>query len=53
VDNRNESIERFVAGQLTDWEVPGCAIAAVFVLDESGTVVQHVAQPLGIFRPKT
>jgi hypothetical protein len=37
-----ESTERFVVGQLAAWE-----------LDETGAVARLVAQPLGIFRPKT
>ena len=62
-DTNMESIEEFVLEQLAAWEVPGCAIAAVqdgyvvlaaeFELDDSGAVARLVAQPLGIFVPKT
>jgi len=48
-----QNIERFVIEQLAAWEVPGCAIAAVRDGNVVLAVVRLVAQPLGIFRPKT
>jgi hypothetical protein len=42
------------AGRGLRFEVKGQpGITAEFELDEGGTVVRLVAQPLGIFRPKT
>jgi hypothetical protein len=42
------------AGRGLRFELKGQpGITAEFELDEAGTVVQLVAQPLGIFRPKT